>query len=252
MFKKLLDFKRKCIVLLLLLVTNFAYSGDYRSMNVSNEYSNEGITSFTSGNSVVASDILLNNQLAFSAQSSNTAMLESRRPHNLYLKSNAIGWALLVPNIAVEIDLARQWSLTLPIYYSALNYFKSTIKFRTFSVQPELRYWFVDEGQIGWFVGAHLGVSYYNFAWDGKFRYQDHKARRPAFGGGIGGGYRVPLTQDQRWNVEFALGVGVYSIHYDVFRNEPNGAFVETVKKAYFGLDNASVAFSYTFDLKKK
>ena len=57
----------------------------------------------------------------------------------LHLKTNAIGLGMGIANVAAEIDLTKHWSFTLPVYYSAWDYFKTTIKFRTFSVQPEFR-----------------------------------------------------------------------------------------------------------------
>jgi len=74
----------------------------------------------------------------------------------------------------------------------------------------------------------------------------------PALGGGVSVGYRMPLGRSDRWNVEFSLGAGAYRLHYDKFHNEPGGAYSSTVRKTFFGVDNAAVSFSYTFDLKKK
>ena len=169
----------------------------------------------------------------------------------LHIKTNAIGWGMLISNIAVEADLAHHWSLALPVYYSALNYFTSTVKFRTFTVQPEARYWFSPENS-GLFLGAHFGLSYYNVAVNSSKRVQDHNGTSPALGGGLSVGYRLPLSKDKRWNVEFAAGAGIYSQHYDEFINEPDGLELTTKKGTYIGLDNIAVTFSYSFDLKKK
>ncbi|MBP3373115.1 MAG: DUF3575 domain-containing protein [Bacteroidaceae bacterium] len=171
---------------------------------------------------------------------------------HIYLKTNFVGLALLNANISGEIDIAKHWSFNLPIYYSGCNYFKSTIKFRTFSIQPEVRYW-PSGWNDSWFVGTHLGVSYYNFAFNGAYRYQDHNGRSPSIGGGLCLGYRMPLSGDNKWKIEFSAGAGVYPIHYDIFRNTPstkNGLLVDTKRKTYFGLDQASISLAYTFDLK--
>lgn len=183
-----------------------------------------------------------------------TVVIDDSWTRKLHLKTNSLGWALAISNIAAEIDLAEHWSFTLPVYFSALNYFTSTIKFRTFALQPELRYW-LNEKNEGWFGGAHFGMAYYNLALDGDIRYQDHDGKSPALGGGISIGYRKPITSDNRWHIEFSLGAGVYHLHYDKFHNTPNtsaGLMVETVKKTYWGLDNAAVTFTYSFDLNKK
>ena len=70
---------------------------------------------------------------------------------------------MLIGHIAVEMDLAKHWSFALPVYYSALNFFTSDMKFRTLCFQPEVRYW-LDENNQGWFGGAHLGLAWFNYA----------------------------------------------------------------------------------------
>lgn len=170
------------------------------------------------------------------------------------MKTNAIGLGMAIANVAAEVDLAKHWSFTLPVYYSAWDYFKSTIKFRTFALQPEFRYWLSEEND-GFFGGVHFGLAYYNFAFDGDYRYQDHNRETPAIGGGVSIGYRLPISKNNRWKVEFSLGAGVYSRHYDKFHNTPrtkDGLMIESIKKTYWGIDQAAVSFSYSFDLKKK
>ena len=166
-----------------------------------------------------------------------------------YIKTNAAAWALVMTNIGGEIDVAKHWSVNLALYYSAWNYFTYKVKFRTFTIQPEVRYWFAEQND-GWFVNAHLGLGWFNFATGGEYRIQDHDRRTPAFGGGFGGGYRLLLPN--HWKVEFSVGLGVYAVNYDKFINEPNGKLVENVKKAYFGLDQINISFGYTFDVKQK
>ena len=70
---------------------------------------------------------------------------------------------------------------------------------------------------------------------------------RPGYGGGFSVGYRVSLTRSKRLNLEFAVGAGVYYLHYDTFYNVPNGKYVSTHEKTYFGPDQASITLSYQF-----
>ena len=156
----------------------------------------------------------------------------------------------MIGNVGVEIDIAEHWSVTMPIFYSSLDYFKSTLKFRTFCAQPELRYWF--KGNDGWFVGAHAGIAWYNFALDGKWRFQDHKGRTPMFDKGIGAGYRTALGKHSRWALEFTLGCGTGNLKYDRFINVPNGQKVTTIEKTFIGIDNAAVSLCYRFDIKRR
>jgi hypothetical protein len=172
------------------------------------------------------------------------------RQRHVYLKTNAVGWGMLIANIAVEADLAEHWSFTLPFYYSALNYFSSDVKFRTACIQPEVRYWLSEENQ-GWFAGAHFGLGWFNYAKGGDWRYQDHNRNTPLMGGGLSGGYRLSVSKNHKWFMEFSLGTGVYKLHYDVFHNEPNGQRIDTRKRMFFGIDQAAVSFAYRFDWKK-
>lgn len=168
------------------------------------------------------------------------------------LKTNGIGWGMGHANVAFEADLAPHWSISVPFYYSGgIDYFKSTLKFRGIVLQPEARYYF--KGNDGWYAGAHLGLGWYNFALGGEYRIQDHKGRRPAWGGGIGAGYTMQFKKAPHWGMEFALGAGVYDALYDVFYNEPNGAYAERgVRKTFFGIDKASVSVTYKLGKVKK
>lgn len=171
-----------------------------------------------------------------------------------HLKTNGIGWLMLVSNIAAEYDFANRWSVALPIYYSGWNYFSSRTKFRTFTVQPELRFWLRDTGNNenrGWFVGAHFGLGYFNYATKDHYRIQDHDGSHPALGGGIAAGYRMPLSG--HWKLEFSIGCGVYSARYDKYDNYHNGPRVFTdIHKTWFGIDQAAVSLAYTFETLKK
>lgn len=162
------------------------------------------------------------------------------------VKTNGIGWALFQANGALEVCVSPRFSVNLPVYYSGgINYFKEKIKFRGVVFQPEARFWFKEDA--GWFIGAHLGMGWYNFALNGDYRIQDRNYR-PALGGGFSGGYKLPFKKDGRMGLEFSLGAGAYHAVYDKFYNEPNGAYAETnVRKVFIGIDNAAVSFYFRF-----
>ncbi len=178
------------------------------------------------------------------------------RMFEMTVKTNGLGWGLGHQNVALEIDLAPHWSISLPFYYSGgFDYFKSTIKFRGIVLQPELRYYprLKSNRNDGWYIGAHAGLGWYNFALDGEFRIQDHNGDRPAWGGGIGLGYQLQFKKNPRWGMEFALGAGVYDAKYDTFYNEDNGPIAQSgVRKLFIGIDNATVGVTYKFISKAK
>lgn len=176
------------------------------------------------------------------------------RVPKLYLKTNFAEWALAIVNIAVEADIARHWSFSLPIAWSSWDYFSCRLKFRTLNIQPEMRYWFRGDNN-GVFIGAHFGLGSYNVATNGDYRIQDHDGTTPAIGGGLSIGYRLPVSRDGRWRMEFSVGAGIYRLHYDKFFNTrptSSGLLDYSVHKTYRGIDGVSVSIIRTFDLKKR
>ena len=172
----------------------------------------------------------------------------------MYIKTNVPAWALLWQNLAVEFDLAKHWSFALPVYWSPYDYGKQTIKFRTLAFVPEFRYW-VRPDNMGFFVNAHFGLAYYNYAKKGEFRYQDHDGKTPAIGGGVGLGYRFYFCKNHHWTMEAAVGAGVYRLDYDIFENTPvtkHGYLLGRRKRTFYGIDQAAFTISYSFGLRKK
>lgn len=175
----------------------------------------------------------------------------SPEPYHWYLKTNLPAWGMLIGNIQAEIDVADHFSVMLPIYYSGWNYFKSDLKFRTFTILPEARYWLRSDNQ-GFFVGAHVGFAQYNYAKGCDFRYQDHDGNTPALGGGISIGYRLPIRKNSPWQFEFSAGCGVYHLDYDIFINKPNGLLIGRNERTFFGIDNVAVSLCYRLDMTRK
>jgi hypothetical protein len=166
------------------------------------------------------------------------------------LKVNSLTLPLLVPNIGYEYLFWDKWSASLQVYYTALNWFSIKNKFRVLGFQGELRYW-MKSGMMGPFLAAHTTFGYYNIAWGGEYRYQDHQRRSPAYGLGLNGGYKIPLgrnKKDSRYGLEFSLGLGVIPLNYDIYYNVENGRLAGEDKKLYFGPDNAAVTFTYWLD----
>lgn len=171
-------------------------------------------------------------------------------PKHWYLKTNVAALGLMVANLAIERDLGGGFSFAFPVYYSGCNYFSSRTKFRTLTIQPELRYWF-NRSYYNFYCGVHAGLGWYNIATGNGWRIQDKGGSSPAVGAGIAAGYRTPQLGN-RWHIEFALGAGVYTAEYDKFHNEPNGQLYATCKKTYVGLDQASINLVYKLGCKNR
>ena len=156
----------------------------------------------------------------------------------VWLKTNIPYWGLVVPNLAVEVRLADHWSLDIPVYYSPFTV-ADDYRFRTFTMQPSVRYWFKPEMK-GHFLGVHVTGAAFNFATDKQFRYQDTDG---AWGAGIDYGYALRFSR--HWGMEFNIGVGYLWTRYETYYNIENGASCGTETLNYLGITRLGISLIY-------
>ena len=178
---------------------------------------------------------------------------KSEQRKRSFIKTNAVAWGFLISNMAYERELTQNLSLSVPIYFSALNYFRRDVKFRGFGVIPELRYY--PDVESKWhaypYFALHLNFLYYNYATGGEYRYQDHDRRHPLLGFGVNWGARIPFRKDghdTRWGVETQIGLGIGFMKTDKFVNKVNGQRVDIYNETYFGFDNLALSLYYELD----
>ena len=174
---------------------------------------------------------------------------ERFRPHgwSFYVKTNVLALALLDANLAFEFEIGRHLSFSLPVYYSAWDWFNTQAKFRVLGTQPELRFWFRRDFS-GPFIAAHGTFGYYNVALPGwTYRYQDRDGRTPGYGAGgdIGWKFRLDRKRADRWGLELVVGGGWLHLDYDCFYNLDGGRYAASAVREYYGLDHASIAITY-------
>ena len=128
------------------------------------------------------------------------------------LKTNMLYDVLLTPSLGGEMDLGRNWTLSLMCTYNPIKY--GDHKWKNFSFQPEGRYWFHRT-----FTGPFVGV---NLLWGGfnidRVRvggmYGKHR-QGPVVGAGVSVGYQHILSY--RWSLEFSLGWDYIHASYDQY-----------------------------------
>lgn len=167
---------------------------------------------------------------------------------DMVVKVNYLTLPLLVINAGVELQVLPHFSVNVPIFYTGLDWFSETIKFRVLAVQPEIRYW-LRRDMKGLFFGPHLNFGWYNVAVNGQYRYQDHAQQTPAFGGGLTVGYKIILgsRENSPWGLEFGLGAGYLPLHYDMYYNVKNGRLVGDDYYNYWGPDQVFLSLTYRF-----
>jgi len=167
-------------------------------------------------------------------------------PKNRYLgvKTNIAAWAGTIMNIAADVQVSEHISVELPILWCPW-YVSDKHAIKTFTIQPEARYWLSKPG-AGHFFGVHAHVGWFNVKWN-RDRYQD--TDRPLLGAGISYGYLLPFNE--HWAGEFTLGAGYANMRYDTYYNIDNGARIDSRTKNYWGITRIGFSVVYRFNLKK-
>lgn len=156
------------------------------------------------------------------------------------LKVNVPYAAAVVQNLEFEAQVARKWSVAVPVMWS-LSDLTNDHGLRTVALQPEARWW-VDGVGNGHIIGFHANLAWYNLKWNDT-RYQGRDF--PLLGAGISYAYRFSLSA--RWGAEIGLGVGYAYLKYDTYYNIENGALRGRGSRHYFGPDRLNLSLVYRF-----
>ena len=111
------------------------------------------------------------------------------------VKTNALMWATLTPNLGCEVVVGERSSLEL----SVMGHYKPYgVDSKLFAVQPEYRYWFSGRPMTREFVGVTAMITDYNMA------IRNHVYDGYAASAGLVGGYCFNLGL--RWRLELCGG----------------------------------------------
>lgn len=129
------------------------------------------------------------------------------------LKTNALDYLTLSPNLTLETRLSRSLSLQIGVVRNPFHSGFADTRFNNFRVEPELRYYF-NRPMARHFMALSATACKYNMRFGGRYYVGD------AIGAGISYGYALVLSR--HWNMEFELGVGLASIRGYHYRGKDN------------------------------
>lgn len=154
------------------------------------------------------------------------------------IKTNLLGLATTNLNIEAGVSVHRNWSLHLPVTYNPWV-FGGNKRFQNITVQPGIRYWFLESFSHS-FIGFQSLYSRYHVGGIGDYRYD---------GWGVGGGlsYGYSKVLNKRWNIEFEAGLGVMWADYTKYLCKTCGAPQGDFKKLYVVPTKAAVSLVYLF-----
>jgi len=116
------------------------------------------------------------------------------------LKTDALGYLTMSPNLSVEARLSRVLSLQLGVAANPVTRPIGGIKLTNFRVEPELRYWF-NRPMARHFLAFSMTAGAYSI------KLKDRYFSGDAVAAGISYGYALVLSR--HWNMEAEIGVGI-------------------------------------------
>lgn len=135
----------------------------------------------------------------------------------LSVRTNALLWGNLTPNLGMELVTSERTSVSGNVFYSLdANPMDCSIK----GADLQLRYWISGRPMVRSFIALGLQGMRYDAEWS------DHRHFGDAAGPGIVYGYSLPLSK--RFNIEFSAGVSVMWFRerkYAVGTPEPTGDY---------------------------
>jgi len=150
--------------------------------------------------------------------------------------TDALGWATLTPNIALDFGFAKHWSVGVSADYNPFK-FKEGKTTQMWMVQPEVRWW-PRHQFVGHAVGVHATVGGYNWGlWN--FRYRGNMY-------GCGVTYSYAWMFHERWNLEGNIGVGYARLdHKNVYDRVDQYTCYGPKQRDFGGITKLGIKISY-------
>lgn len=149
---------------------------------------------------------------------------------------NLLRWATLTPNLGLEWRVNSTWAVLVHGSWTSWSWNDRDCRYALWEVSPEVRCYLGE--RKAWHIGAMGKVGHFNYKFSETGRQGD------IYGGGITGGYKLPLGK--RLALDFSLGLGYLRADYEKYVVE-NGVCVRAGKgeKNWWGPINTEVTLAW-------
>lgn len=165
-----------------------------------------------------------------------TLLTDKARNSSLFLRANLLRWATLTPDLGLEWHVNSTWAVLVQGSWTSWRWNDRDRRYALWEVSPEVRCYLGE--RKAWHIGAMGKVGHFNYKFSETGRQGD------IYGGGITGGYKLPLGK--RLALDFSLGLGYLRADYEKYVVE-NGVRVRAGKgaKDWWGPINAEVTLAW-------
>lgn len=161
-----------------------------------------------------------------------TESVAKAKPYSFALRANLLRWATLTPDLGVEWRISRSVGLTVNGSWTSWSWDDANRRYALWEVAPEIR-WYLGKNKRG-YLGAMFKTGQFNY------KLCDTGKQGDLIGGGLTGGYVLPLSKALA--LDFSLGLGCLNADYEKYETI-NGVRVRqgSETKNWWGPINAGV-----------
>ncbi len=161
---------------------------------------------------------------------------DNRNQIGLYLRANLLRWATLTPDLGLELRFKQRYALVVNGSWTSWSWNDKDRRYALREIAPEFRY-YIGKKCRG-YVGAMYKVGAFNY------KFSEYGKQGNILGGGITGGYALPLNRCL--SLDFSLGLGYLHANYDRY-NVIDGVRVHQGRgeKDWWGPISAAVTLTW-------
>ncbi len=146
----------------------------------------------------------INNKVRMLMVSGTLLLCQTAFAQRLAIKTNLLTDAMMIPTLGVEFSMSHRWTLSTEVEWMS-TYQSHNHYLRTFSVQPEARFWF-RAPFTGPFVGPSVQWRMYNMGGLPVFKLKEARTQGYLLAAGVTTGWHFTLSN--RWGLEPSLTLG--------------------------------------------
>lgn len=159
-------------------------------------------------------------------------------PYTVALRANLLRWATLTPDLGLEWRISRNIGILVNGTWTSWSWDNKNRRYAFWKVSPEVRYY------IGKEKRGYLGAMYHT----GEFNYKlgDTGKQGDYQGGGITGGWQLPMNRSL--SLDFHAALGYTYADYDKY-NVADGVRVRqgSGSKNYWGINQLGITLVWKF-----
>lgn len=159
--------------------------------------------------------------------------------HALTLRANLLHWVTLTPNLGIEWRISPNVGVLVNGLWTSWSWDNKNRRYALWKISPEVRY-YIGKEKRG-YLGAMYHVGEFNYKPGDTGRQGDYQ------GGGITGGWQLPLNR--ALSLDFHVALGYTRAEYDKYSVIDGMRFCteSVVKKDYWGINQLGITLMWKF-----